>query len=319
MKAIRVHQFGGPEVLRLEELPVPRPAAGQVRVRVHAIGVNPVDTYLRGGANPSLTLPFTPGLDAAGVVEEVGPSTAGFGIGMRVYVGGCLTGAYAEQLVARAAQVYRLPDQTSFAQGASLHVPYATAHRALFHRAQARAGESLLVHGASGGVGLAAIQFARAAGLLVIGTAGTPRGRELALEAGAHHVLDHTSPGYLGSLGQLTAGRGVDILLEMLANVNLGNDLPTLARGGRVIVIGSRGKVELTPRDLMTREADIRGMSLFNAGEEELRSIHAAIHAGLENQTLRPIIAREMPLAEAAQAHTLILQPGAQGKIILTA
>jgi NADPH2:quinone reductase len=317
MKAIRVHQFGGPEVLRLEEIPTPRPGPGQVRIRVHAVGVNPVDTYMRAGANPGLTLPFTPGLDAAGVVEECGEGVVGLPPGTRVYVGGSLSGAYAEQLLARTTQIHLLPDDITYAEGASLHVPYATAHRALFHRAQARAGETVLIHGASGGVGLAAIQFARAAGLTVIGTAGTAEGRDLVLRTGAHHVLDHTAAGYLGQVATLTSGRGVDLILEMLANVNLGADLPLLARGGRVIVIGSRGKVEVTPRDLMTREADIRGMSLFNVTEEELRSIHAAIRAGLQNRTLRPVVGREMPLADAAAAHIAVLQPGARGKIVL--
>ena len=171
--------------------------------------------------------------------------------------------------------------------------------------------------GASGGVGLAAIQFARSIGLTIIGTAGSARGRELVLAQGAHHVLDHTSPDYLSAVSPLTQGRGVDIILEMLSNVNLGKDLPVLARGGRVIVIGSRGKVELTPRDLMFREADIRGMSLFNVPDDELRGIHAAIRSGLEAGVLKPVIAREFPLAQAAAAQVAVLESGAAGKIIL--
>lgn len=317
MKAIRVHQFGGPEVLRLEEIPVPQPGAGQLLLRVHAAGVNPVDTYFRSGTNPAIKPPYTPGLDAAGTVETVGEGVSTFRAGERLYVGGAITGTYAEFAVCDAARVYRLPENISFTQGAGLHVPYATAHRALFHRAQARAGETVLIHGASGGVGLAAAQFARAAGLTVIGTAGTDEGLRLALEQGAHHVLNHRAEGYLDEALKLTGGRGVDIILEMLSNVNLGKDLPVLAPNGRVIVIGSRGKVEITPRDLMSRDADVRGMTLFNCTTAELVGIHAAISAGLVNGTLRPIVGKQFPLADAAQAHMAVLEPGAYGKIIL--
>ncbi len=317
MKAIRVHQFGGPEVLHLEEISTPQPGAGQLLLRVHAAGVNPVDTYFRSGTNPAIKPPYTPGLDAAGTVESIGAGVTDFRAGERVYVGGSITGTYAEFAVGDAARVYRLPDNVTFAQGAGLHVPYATAHRALFHRAQARAGETVLIHGASGGVGLAAVQFARAAGLNVIGTAGTDEGRKLVLEQGAHHVLNHRIEGYLDDALKLTGGRGVDIILEMLSNVNLGKDLPVLAPNGRVIVIGSRGKVEILPRDLMSRDADVRGMTLFNCTTAELAGIHAAIFAGLGNGTLRPIVGKQLPLADAAKAHVAVLEPGAYGKIVL--
>ncbi|MBI3875997.1 MAG: NADPH:quinone reductase [Verrucomicrobia bacterium] len=317
MKAIRVHQFGGPEVLRLEEIPTPQPGAGQLLLRVHAAGVNPVDTYFRSGTNPAIKPPYTPGLDAAGTVETVGEGVSTFRAGDRAYAGGAITGTYAEFAVCDAARVYRLPDNVTFAQGAGLHVPYATAHRALFHRAQARAGETVLIHGASGGVGLAAVQFARAVGLNVIGTAGTDEGRRLVLEQGAHHVLNHRVEGYLDNVLKLTGGRGVDVILEMLSNVNLGKDLPVLAPNGRVIVIGSRGKVEILPRDLMSRDADVRGMTLFNCTTAELAGIHAAIFAGLGNGTLRPIVGKQLPLADAAKAHVAVLEPGAYGKIVL--
>jgi len=196
-------------------------------------------------------------------------------------------------------------------------VPYGTAYRALFHKARAVPGESLLIHGASGGVGLAAVQLGRAGGMLVIGTGSTPKGRDLAAREGAHHVLDHRAPGYLGQIPAITRGRGVDVILEMFSNLNLGNDLKILAPGGRVVVIGSRGEVAIDPRDAMTRDASILGMSLGNAGEKEIASIHAALLAGLENGTLRPVVGREMPLAEAPRAHALALEPGALGKIVL--
>lgn len=318
MKAIRVHEFGGPEVLRLEEIPKPSPAVGQILVRIHAAGVNPVDTYIRSGAyavKPSL--PFTPGKDAAGTVEEIGGSMANIKPGDRIYVAESLTGTYAEYALCTTAQVHRLPDKISFSQGAAIYIPYATAYRALFQRARALAGETVLVHGATGGVGIAAVQLARAAGLTIIGTGGTEAGRKLVLEQGAHHVVVHRAPDYLKQILDLTSGRGVDLILEMASHVNLGKDLPLLAWNGRVAVIGSCGPVEINPRDAMSREAAILGVMLNNISERAAAEIHAALGAGLANGTLRPVVGREMSLAAASEAHKAVLEPGALGKIVL--
>jgi NADPH2:quinone reductase len=318
MKAIRVQEFGGPEVLRLEDVPDPQAAAGQVVVRVRAAGVNPVDTYIRGGVHAvKPQLPFTPGLDAAGEVEAVGEGVTRLHVGQRVYTAGSLTGTYAELALCEEAQAHALPERVSFAEGAGVFTPYATAYRALFQRAGGRPGETVLVHGASGGVGTAAVQLARAAGFNIIGTGGTEEGRKLVAEQGAQHVLDHHAPDYLEQLSTITGGRGVDVILEMLANVNLNKDLGVLAKGGRVVVIGSRGAVEINPRLLMSRDGVVLGMSLFNASPQELASVHAALAKGLETGTLRPVVGRELPLREAARAHEEVLKPGAYGKIVL--
>ncbi|HEX7316179.1 MAG TPA: NADPH:quinone reductase [Pyrinomonadaceae bacterium] len=318
MKSIRVHEFGGPDVLKLEDVPEPAPAAGQVRVRVRATGVNPVDTYIRSGVHAvKPQLPYTPGLDAAGEVEAVGEGVTRVNVGQRVYTAGSLTGTYAELTLCEESQCHALAERVTFAQGAGVFTPYATAYRALFNRAKAAPGETVLVHGASGGVGTAAVQLARAAGLRVVGTAGTEEGRRLVLEQGAHEVLDHREPDYLEQLGGLTGGRGVDVILEMLANVNLDKDLGVLAKGGRVVVVGSRGAVEINPRQLMTRDAAVLGLTLFNMTPQESAGIHAALGAGLEAGTLRPVVGRELPLAEAARAHEEVLKPGAYGKIVL--
>ncbi|HET6370634.1 MAG TPA: NADPH:quinone reductase, partial [Nitrospiria bacterium] len=238
MKAIRVHQFGGPEVLRLEDVPDLRPGPGEVLIWVKAAGVNPVDTYVRSGNYGEQPFPYTPGSDAGGIVEAVGEGVERFRPGERVYTSGTITGAYAERALAEEKRVHPLPEKLSFAQGAAIGVPYATAYRALFQRARALPGESVLVHGASGGVGTAAVQLARAHGLTVFGTAGTPQGEKLVMEQGAHHVLNHRGASYLDDLLKLTGGAGVDLVLEMLANVNLGKDLTVLAPKGRVVVIG---------------------------------------------------------------------------------
>ncbi len=318
MKAIRISEYGGPSVLKLEEVPAPQAGPSQVLVRNHAVGVNPVDTYLRANVdNRGPKLPYTPGSDAAGVVSAVGAGGTGVKAGDRVYVGGTLSGAYAELSLCDQAQVHPLPANVSFAQGAAMNVPYATAYHALVHRAGGEAGETVFVHGASGGVGIAAVQLARARGLTVIGTAGTERGRRLVLEQGAHHVLDHTGTGYLEELMRLTGGRGVDVVLEMLANVNLQKDLGIVAMRGRIAVIGNRGTVEINARLAMNKNAAILGVALFHATPAQLVGIHAALLEGLSNGTLRPVIAQELPLVQAPRAHEAVMEAGHHGKIVL--
>jgi NADPH2:quinone reductase len=252
MKAIRVHEFGDPDVLRLEEVPTPQPGPGQVLVRMHAIGVNPVETYIRAATYARLpALPYTPGNDGAGVVDQVGPpavaATSGatsdcvteFKPGDRVYTAGSVSGTYAEFALCRTEQVHPLPVNVSFSQGAAMGTPYATAYRGLFQRADAKPGETVLVHGASGGVGTAAVQLARARGLRVFGTASSEEGRKLAREQGAHEVFDHRAADQFEQIMKGTGGRGVDVIVELLANVNLGKDLTILAKGGRVVIIGA--------------------------------------------------------------------------------
>ena len=318
MKSILVREFGGPEVLKLEEVPTPRPAAGQVLVRINAAGVNPYDTYMRAGTySVKPALPYTPGSDAAGVVEAIGDGVKGVRPSDRVYTAKTVTGAYAEYALALEEQVHSLPGKINFGQGAGVWVPYGTAYHALHHSAEARASETVLVHGASGGVGSAAVQMARAMGLTVLGTAGTQKGIDLVKREGAHHVFDHRKTGYQEEILKATRGRGVDIVLEMLANVNLATDLKLLATNGRVIVIGNRGEITINPRDLMLRRASARGFTLWAITPAEEAEIHAGLIAGLENGTLRPVVGKELPLAEAARAHKEILEAGATGKIVL--
>jgi NADPH2:quinone reductase len=304
--------------MRLEEIPEPDPGPGEVLIQVQAIGVNPVETYIRAGIYPQAPpLPYTPGTDAAGVVEAVGPGVTRVEPGQRVYTSFSLSGTYAAKTLCRESRVHPLPEGVSFAQGAGVSVPYAAAYRALFQRARALPGEVVLIHGASGGVGVAAVQLAAAAGLTIIGTAGTEAGRDLATVQGAHYVLDHHDPNHYGQVMALTEDRGVDIILEMLAKENLGDDLKILANHGRVVVIGTRGSVTIDPRHTVAPETCIVGMYVFNATDQETASIHAALGAGLANGTLRPIIGQELPLAEAPRAHHDIIEKKAYGKIIL--
>ena len=318
MEAIRINEFGDPGVMKLESGADFQVGGGQILVDIRAAGVNPVDTYIRAGTYAMKPdLPYTPGMDGAGTVAAVGDDTAHVSVGDRVYLAGTLTGSYASQALCSASQVYPLPDNVSYTQGAGIYIPYATAWRGLFQRAEGRAGETVLVHGASGGVGIAAVQLARAAGMTVIGTAGSERGEELVAEQGAHHVVNHHDADYTEQIMDLTGGLGVEVILEMLANVNLDKDLNMLAYGGRVVVIGNRGAIEINPRDAMARDASILGMVLLLAAPEDLAAIHAGLYAGLENGTLNPVVGTEFPLADAARAHVAVMEAGAYGKIVL--
>lgn len=315
MKAIRVHAFGGPDVLQCEDVPVPAPKAGEVLVAIHAIGVNPVDTYIRSGTYAMRpALPYTPGTDAAGTAAALGTGVQGLAIGDRVYVAGTLSGASAEYALCERGQVFALPANTSYEQGAALGVPCATAWRALFIRGRATAGETVLVHGATGGVGMAAVQLARAAGLRVLATGGSDAGRAWLRAHGAHAVFDHHAGGYEA---QIKAQGGVDLIVEMLANVNLDRDLQWLAPSGRVAVVGNHGRVEINPRDLMQREADVRGVLLFAATVRQRQSTHAGLQAALASGTLVPVIGHRFTLEDAAGAHAAAMAPGHLGKVVL--
>jgi NADPH2:quinone reductase len=304
--------------MQLEDVPDPVVGTGQILIEIKAVGVNPVETYIRAGTYAIRPpLPYTPGADAAGIVRAVGPQVAAFKPGDRVYTGGTVSGAYAQLALCNAAQVHPLPARLTFPQGAAVNVPYATAWRALFIRGKAMAGEIALVHGASGGVGIASVQIAKAAGLTILGTGGTDRGLKLIADQGADHVLNHTSPDYLKQIMDLTAGRGVDLILEMLANVNLNADLGLLAKSGRVVVIGNRGPTQIDARQTMAKDSSILGMSLAHATPAELHTIHSALGAGLANGTLTPVINCQLPLSDAPAAHELVMKSGAYGKIVL--
>lgn len=322
MKAIRAHSFGGPDVLVLDEVADLVPGPGEVLVSVRAVGVNPADTYMRSGAYAIVPdLPYIPGGDAAGVVAAIGTGVTGVAVGDRVCVataiGFDMTGCYAQEIVRPATDLAAIPDATSFAQAAALGVPYATAHYGLFRRGGAKAGETVFIHGASGAVGTAAIQLAKRAGLTVIGTAGTKNGLDLIRAEGADHALDHTTADYAADIAQLTSGSGPDLILEMLANVNLETDMQIATKYGRIIIIGNRGEVTITPRLAMMKELDIRGIALFNADPVDMAAAMADILQGCSDGTLKPVIGREMPLADAAKAHQAVLEPGAHGKIVL--
>lgn len=319
MKAIIVCEFGVPEVMKLEEVESRRPTGTQVLVRVHAVGVNPVETYIRCGNYPSVPpLPYTPGKDASGVVESIGDGVTKWKPGDRVYTAQSITGTYAEFTLCEQIDLGRLPDSVSFEKGAGIWTPYATSYRALFQKAKAVAGEAVLIHGASGGVGIAAVQWAKNAGLTVIGTASSEEGKNLVVEQGADAVFDHSKEGYLGKINGFTGGAGVDVIIEMLANVNLVRDFDILKMFGRICVVGNRGSLDFNPRLIMGKDATVTGMALYNAPKAAFDEIHTAIFDGLTNGYLNPIISTSFPLAEAAAAHHELIEGKSLGKIVLT-
>lgn len=320
MRAIRVHQWGGPEVLKVEtSIPVPVPGDNQVLIKVHASGVNPVDTYIRSGAYARRPdLPYIPGSDAAGVVEAVGEKVTNFKKGDRAYSVRSISGAYCEFAVSDAEFTAHLSDKLTFAQGASLGVPYYTAYRALVTRAKIRPGETILIHGASGAVGLASVQLARVLGLHVLGTAGTAEGLKLVKANGASDIFNHKEDGYTAKIIAATGGEGPNVIIEMLSNVNLQHDLEMIKAQGRIVVIGCRGTVDINPRLMMGKESQILGVMLGGANAEEWKEMHAFLEAGAEEGWVKPHVGKEYRLEEAADAQRDVIEnKGALGKLVL--
>lgn len=317
MKAIVVNEFGGPEVLQIAEYKLRDPGEGEVLIQVKAVGVNPVETYIRAGTYPRLPdVPYIPGGNVAGTVEACGPGVTTVKVGDRVYSAATITGAYAEESICKVAEVFSLPDNLSFAQGTALGVPAATAWRGLFTRGEGKKGDRVLIHGASGSVGQAAVQLALGDGLEVYGTAGSDEGCRLVEKLGAN-AFDHNKAGYDQEMLKATSGEGFDLILEMLANKNLEMDLDLLASGGRLVIIGSRGRIEIDPRATMGKETDIRGLALFNATRQELLETHEGLAKAMEKGDLSPAISKEFPLKNAPAAHELVMKDGNGGKIVL--
>lgn len=321
MKALRIHAFGPASNLGIEDIPTPTPGPEDVLVRIHRAGVNPVDTYIRSGAYASLpTLPYTPGHDGAGVIAAVGTSVKKWRTGDRVYIAGSLSGTCAEFALCRADQIFSLPDIASFDTGAALGIPYATAAIALFHHASLASSQHLLVRGAGGGVGFAAVQLALDEGAKPIAIAGSPSARtSLAAILGTHYVLNSasTAESIEQQVLELTGGKGVELLLETAAQDHLGADLRLLAQDGTALVVGSRGTATILPRDLMARNACLRGVMLMRSPAAALAAAHARLARLLAAGKLTAPVHATLPLADGARAHEMQLERGLFGKILL--
>lgn len=319
MKAIRVREFGPPEVMQLEELPTPTPGPGELVMRIKAAGVSPLHALLRAGfrvGDYPMDLPLTPGFDAAGVVERVGVGVNRFRVGDRVY-GTSLHGCYAEYGLFNESKVYPLPSTVTFAQAAGMRVPYLSAFYSLFSLARAEPGETVLVQGASGAVGTAAVQLAKAYGLIAIGTAGTEAGRSTVLREGAVHAIDYRAADLWSQVAARTHGRGVDIILETFANQNLVNGLESLAKNGRMVILSGPGKTQFDPLSLIAKGTRIMGLDLLSIPPAESARIHLLLNAGMETGVLRPLVPHEMPLADAPAAHRALESGEKMGRFAL--
>jgi len=317
MKAVQIQDYGPASDLAVVEAQKPVIAAGQLLVEIGAAGINPVDTYIRSGTNNyQANFPHTPGNDGAGTVVEVADDVTEFKVGDRIYFSRCLSGSSAEFASCLAEKAFPLPDNISFEQGACLGVPYTTAHRALFGRAHAQAGQKVLIHGGTGAVGIAAVQLALAAGLEVVASAGSKAGEALLKEQGAHHVINHKDADHLVPFQNLE--NGFDVIIEMLADQNLDQDLKALAHGGCVAVIGNRGTVEINPRDLMARDAAVVGVALANVKTPALKQIGKSLYPLLSSGLLTPVVRKTYSLDELGQAHEDVLKAGALGNLVVT-
>ena len=304
-------------------VPRPKPGPDDVLVRIKAVGVNPVDVLIRTGSFGPQQFPYIPGADFAGIIEEVGSKVTDVKVGQRVY-GSDLTApdgmkAYAQFIAIKHNLVHPLHDNLTFSQGASIPIPYFTQYRALYHVAQAKPGETVFIHGASGGVGIAAVQIASGLGLTVIGTASTPEGQELAKKAGAHFIFNHYEEGYLEKVKETAGERGIDVILESIADKNLKKDIGLVRNKGRIIVVGGVTDIAINPLDVFVHEIVMKGVMIYQITDEEIFETRQALYAGAKAGWLNPYIWKEFPLKKAADAHILLKSgSGARGKIILT-
>jgi len=226
------------------------------------------------------------------------------------------TGTYADYTVCDADAVRYLPQNLSFSEGAALGTPGLAATYALYSKAKIKPGETVFIHGASGGVGSLAVQLARRTGTFVMGTAGDPEGMTLIEKLGAHRAFNHRSPGYLEAVKQETGEHGPDVIIEMVANINLMKDMELLAKYGRVVIVGNHGTLEFDPRSAMTKDAVVMGMNIGNMPQEDYIANMYTLSAAMETG-LHTIIGKELPLCQAEQAHRDVGE-GKGGKVVLT-
>lgn len=322
LKAIRINQFGTSENLVVEQVKVSTPAENEVLISLHAAGVNPSDVYTSTGTYAvKPNLPYTPGLDGAGIVEQVGEQVTNVKAGDRVFIAslpnGKSTGTLAQQIVCESRFVHPIPEHISFEQGAALGIPALTAYRALVGRAKVKSGQTVFIHGASGAVGLHAVQIAKALGAKVIGTASRDSGKQLVKDSGADVVLDHIKEDTVDSVLSETDGKGPDVIIEFLANENLQTDLQMIAKHGVIVVVGNRGEIEINPRLVMQKECDVRGMVLFNVSAEEHQELISGVAKLLETEKLKPVVGYSYPLEQAGKAFDAVINGKHNGKVVV--
>jgi len=329
MKAAFLEQTGGPEVIQYGDLPRPTPQQGEVLVRVAAIAVNPIDTYIRSGAvKMPLPKPFIPGCDLAGRVEAVGPGVKRYKPGDRVWGSnqGLLgrQGTFAEYACVQEEWLYPTPPGVADADAAAAALTGITAHLGLFRCAQLQAGENVFVNGGTGGVGSMVVQLAKAVAARVITTVGTEEKAALCRRWGADLVLNYKTDDVPARVREFTSGQGVNVWYETQREPDFARTVDLMARRGRMIVIAGRQAQPVFPvGPFYTRDLSLHGFAIFNASPDEQRACADDINRWLQQKKLRPVIGRTFPLAEAAAAHRLQEESSSQksgaltGKIVL--
>ncbi|SDY34231.1 NADPH2:quinone reductase [Evansella caseinilytica] len=319
MKAVVYNQSGSPEVLHTIEMEKPTSKRNEILIKIGGSGLNPVDTYFRKGIRQVSGFPAVPHFDLSGTVEEIGADVSRFQAGDRVWATN-VTGTCAEYVTAAEKSAFPLPENTSFVEGAALAMPFMTAHLSLFYRGNVRVGETVLIYGGAGAVGNAAVQLAKIAGATVIATAGGEEKARLCHKAGADHILLYKQVNVMDEVLSLTAGTGVDLILDMSLSENLERDLQMITVGGRIIAIGSpKNNTPTLPwRLLNQKHAAIMGVLLFTAPGEILRKAGEEISALLEQQAIFAHVGAVFPFAKAAEAHEALENHTVNGSIVLT-
>jgi NADPH2:quinone reductase len=320
MKAIQFDQLGGPEVMSLREVPKPELRPGTVIVKNHIITINFGDIFFtRGEYIVKPVFPDTPGMEAAGVVEAVAPGVTELKPGMRVaYIG---MGSYAEYTRIRPSRVIPLPDYMSFEQGAALPIAMLTAWHMLHTIHQTRAGQTVLVHSAAGGVGIAAVQIAKAAGARVIGTVSSADKAALVTKFGADEVIDYEKQDFAAEVMRLSDGRGIDLILDAVGKPTFEKGLRCLAPFGHMILFGRAGGLPdpLNVAKLMEKSLTVSAFVLpliYSNREVMRRGLEHSFQLIREGKLTVPIGAT-FPLAQAAEAHRFVLSRRSTGKILL--
>jgi NADPH2:quinone reductase len=320
MKAIRVHAAGGPEVMRLEDVPEPDPGPGEIVVRLEAIGINFIEVYQRTGQY-SMKYPYTPGREGAGVVTAVGEGVTSPRVGDRV-ASEQLVGAYAELAKTRADKVVRLPDGVSTRVGAAAMLQGLTAHYLVTSTYNLQHSDRCLVHAAAGGVGLLLCQLARHRGAWIVGTTSTPEKAQLAREAGANEVILYTQQDFVAEVKRLTGGAGLQVVYDSVGKTTFDGSIDCLARRGMMVLFGqSSGAVPPVDPQLLNRKGSLfltrPNLAHYVATPEELSGRAAELLGWVEAGWLKVHIDRTFPLAEAGAAHTALESRQTVGKVLL--
>ena len=322
MKAVRIHQYGGPEVLVYEDVPIPEPGSAQVLVRVEAASVNPVDVAVREDRFPTPKKPpKTLGSDGSGIVETVGGDVTTVRAGDRVFFSGLgvgSEGSYADYALIAETQAVRMPATLSFVDAAALGMAFPAAYYGLIRRGKVQAGETVLVQGAAGGVGSASVQLAKALGARVIATIAGLAQADLVRGLGADETIDYLREDVVARTLALTGGKGVDLVHELVISVNLPIDVRLVAKGGRIVCAGQGPAPEaLVPiGEALAKDVTLLFMNLTNAGRAGVAAIAAEVAQMAASGRVKPVIGATFPLAEARRAHELLAgEP--LGKIVL--